>query len=78
MPGTGKATALEVLAARGHRTVDADSGEWSHWVTAPDGSPDRVWREDAMAELLRQLEALTKRDAPVRPGMDRGIATSAS
>ncbi|MEV1171884.1 AAA family ATPase [Nonomuraea sp. NPDC049784] len=166
MSGTGKSTALEVLAARGHRTVDTDTDEWSHWVTAPDGSPDWVWREDAMAALLdghregslfvagcksnqgrfyarfdhvvllsapagvmlariaartnnpfgkrpeereailsdlalvepllratatheidasapldrvvRQLEALTQRVAPVRPGMDRGNATKAS
>ncbi|QFY06770.1 AAA family ATPase [Nonomuraea phyllanthi] len=52
MSGTGKSTALKALAARGHRTVDTDTGEWSHWVTAPDGSPDWVWREDAMAALL--------------------------
>ncbi|MEV0237130.1 hypothetical protein [Nonomuraea sp. NPDC050786] len=114
MSGTGKSTTLRVLAARGHRTVDTDTDEWSHWVTAPDGSPDWVWREDAMTALLdghreavlrdlalvepllratatyeidasapldsvvRQLEALGQRDAPVPPGRDRGIATLAS
>ncbi|MBD2867843.1 AAA family ATPase [Paenibacillus arenilitoris] len=52
MSGTGKTTALEKLAERGHRTVDTDSDEWSHWVRLPDGSDDWVWREDAIKELL--------------------------
>lgn len=52
MSGTGKSTTLRILGARGHRTVDTDYGGWSHWVTQPDGSPDWVWREPAMAELL--------------------------
>jgi hypothetical protein len=52
MSGTGKSAALQLLAGRGHRTVDTDTDEWSHWVTEPDGSPDWVWREDAMTGLL--------------------------
>ncbi|MEU4323989.1 AAA family ATPase [Nonomuraea dietziae] len=52
MSGTGKSTALEVLASRGHRTVDTDDDRWSHWVTLSDGSSDWVWREEAIAELL--------------------------
>ncbi|HTF46440.1 MAG TPA: AAA family ATPase [Pseudonocardia sp.] len=52
MSGTGKSTALRVLAERGHRVVDTDTDEWSHWVTLDDGSSDWVWREDAMADLL--------------------------
>ena len=52
MSGTGKSTALGVLGSRGHRTVDTDTDQWSHWVTAPDGSADWVWREDAVRELL--------------------------
>ncbi|MEV4457156.1 AAA family ATPase [Microbispora sp. NPDC049633] len=52
MSGTGKSTALQILGSRGHRVVDTDYGHWSHWVTLPDGSPDWVWREDAIAELL--------------------------
>ena len=52
MSGTGKSTALRVLAARGHRTVDTDSDRWSRWVTEPDGSADWIWREQAMTELL--------------------------
>ncbi|MEN3534819.1 AAA family ATPase [Microbispora sp. ZYX-F-249] len=52
MSGTGKSTALQILGARGHRVVDTDYGHWSHWVTLPDGSPDWVWREEAMTDLL--------------------------
>ncbi|WBC18167.1 AAA family ATPase [Micromonospora sp. WMMA1998] len=52
MSGTGKSTALRMLAARGHRTVDTDSDRWSRWVTLADGSPDWVWREGAIADLL--------------------------
>jgi dephospho-CoA kinase len=52
MSGTGKSTALQVLGERGHRVVDTDTDEWSHWVTLPDGSTDWVWREDAITELL--------------------------
>ncbi|MFI7210993.1 AAA family ATPase [Micromonospora maritima] len=52
MSGTGKSTALRMLAARGHRTVDTDADRWSRWVTLADGSTDWVWREDAIADLL--------------------------
>lgn len=52
MSGTGKSTALRRLGERGHRVVDTDTDEWSRWVTLPDGSPDWIWREDAMTELL--------------------------
>ncbi|SBT54852.1 AAA family ATPase [Micromonospora narathiwatensis] len=52
MSGTGKSTALQILAARGHRTVDTDTDRWSHWVRLPDGSPDWIWREQAIADLL--------------------------
>ncbi|MEV4626751.1 AAA family ATPase [Micromonospora sp. NPDC049523] len=52
MSGTGKSTVLGVLGARGHRTVDTDTDRWSHWVTQPDGSPDWIWREQAMTDLL--------------------------
>ena len=53
MSGTGKSSALRLLAARGHRTVDTDSDEWSYWVTLPEGSSDWIWREDKMGDLLR-------------------------
>lgn len=52
MSGTGKSTALQKLGERGHRVVDTDSDEWSHWVTLPDGFNDWVWREDVIMELL--------------------------
>ncbi len=52
MSGTGKSTALEMLAARGHRAVDTDTDEWSHWVTLSDGSTDWVWQEPAISDLL--------------------------
>ena len=52
MSGTGKSAALQLLAGRGHRSVDTDTDEWSHWITAPDGSADWVWREPAMNTLL--------------------------
>jgi dephospho-CoA kinase len=52
MSGTGKSAALQVLGERGHRVVDTDTDEWSHWVTLLGGSPDWIWREDAIAALL--------------------------
>ncbi|NRQ33563.1 AAA family ATPase [Nonomuraea sp. NN258] len=52
MSGTGKSTALKLLAARGHHAVDTDTDRWSHWVTLPDGSGDWVWREPAIDALL--------------------------
>jgi len=52
MSGTGKSAALQILGERGHRVVDTDTDHWSHWVTPPDGSPDWIWREDAVAALL--------------------------
>ncbi|MGI5485440.1 AAA family ATPase [Microtetraspora malaysiensis] len=52
LSGTGKSTALQILGSRGHRVVDTDYGQWSHWVTLPDGTSDWVWHEEAMADLL--------------------------
>jgi hypothetical protein len=52
MSGTGKSAALEMLGERGHRVVDTDTDQWSHWVTLADGSGDWIWREDAIAGLL--------------------------
>jgi dephospho-CoA kinase len=52
MSGTGKSAALQALGERGHRVIDTDTDQWSHWVTLPDGSPDWIWREDAIAALL--------------------------
>jgi dephospho-CoA kinase len=52
MSGTGKSMILEILGARGHRTIDTDTDRWSHWVTLPDGSSDWIWRGQAIADLL--------------------------
>lgn len=52
MSGTGKSSALRMLAERGHRVVDTDSDEWCEWETLPNGSTDWVWRKDAITELL--------------------------
>ena len=52
MSGTGKSSALEVLASHGHRVVDADGDAWSHWVLDGAGEDDWIWREDVMARLL--------------------------
>lgn len=49
MSGTGKSTALQLLAERGHRAVDTDTDQWSRW----DGD-DWVWREDSITALLTQ------------------------
>ncbi len=54
MSGTGKSTALATLAERGHRVVDTDTDEWSHWVHLPDGSRDWIWSEEAMTGLLTE------------------------
>ena len=50
--GAGKSSALAGLADLGHRVVDTDTDQWSHWVTDTDGLPDWVWREDAITDLL--------------------------
>ena len=52
MSGTGKSSVLLELARRGHRVVDTDSDTWSQWVTAEDGAPDWIWRENSMLDLL--------------------------
>jgi shikimate kinase len=52
MSGTGKSAAVQVLGQRGHRVVDTDTDQWSHWIRSPDGSMDWIWREDAMTSLL--------------------------
>jgi len=59
MSETGKSSALELLAARGHLTVDTDTDEWSEWVTPPDETPDWVWREAAIDALLARPRART-------------------
>jgi dephospho-CoA kinase len=65
--GSGKSTLAAALAARGYKSVDADTDEWSQWVEyvgdseqfGPPVEPQRdwVWREDRIAELLATLDA---------------------
>lgn len=45
MSGADKSTALQMLSERGHRVVDTDTDEWSHWIRLPDGSTDWMARE---------------------------------
>lgn len=52
MSGTGKSTVIAALSARGYRAIDTDTDEWSEWVIDDTGTPDWVWREDRIAELL--------------------------
>lgn len=63
MSGVGKSTVIAELAERGYKAVDADSDEYSEWVTIsdpgalPGPSPeepgkDWVWREDRIQALL--------------------------
>ncbi|HLJ68516.1 MAG TPA: AAA family ATPase [Chloroflexota bacterium] len=67
MSGTGKSTLIRELTVRGYRAIDADSDEWSEWVTVdsdadpfdPIPGPGSVWRnrdwlwsEDRMRRLL--------------------------
>lgn len=67
MSGTGKSTVIAALAARGYKAVDADSDEYSEWVTVTEdattpGTPveagrDWVWREERIRELLATEDA---------------------
>lgn len=56
MSGTGKSACLELLSSRGYQTVDTDTDEWSIWSKQPDGSPDWIWREDAITSLLDEYQ----------------------
>ena len=52
MSGTGKSACMEALRTRGYHAVDTDTDEWSVWATQSDGSPDWIWREEAIDALL--------------------------
>lgn len=56
MSGTGKSACLGILSSRGYHTVDTDTDEWSVWTMQSDGSPDWIWREDAIHALLHNYE----------------------
>lgn len=57
MSGTGKSSALEALARRGHRVVETDVDGWSEWVDGEDAG--WFWREDRMTELLASASERT-------------------
>ncbi|MFN8472156.1 MAG: AAA family ATPase [Anaerolineae bacterium] len=67
MSGTGKATVIRELAARGYKAVDADCDEFPEWVEVsadPDDvsspvEPDRdwAWQEDRIQALLSTEDA---------------------
>lgn len=50
MSGTGKSSALQELARRGHRVVDTDDGDWI------EGESEPLWREDRIDRLLDEHE----------------------
>lgn len=56
MSGTGKSACLKILNSRGYCSVDTDTDEWSIWVRQSDGSPDWIWREEAIDALLDSYE----------------------
>jgi dephospho-CoA kinase len=51
MSGTGKSSALTLLARRGHQTVDTDEPGWIIQSETPDG-PEPLWDIDRVAALL--------------------------
>ncbi len=51
MSGTGKSSALELLARRGHQTVDTDEPGWIIQGQTPDG-PEPLWDLDRVGALL--------------------------
>jgi dephospho-CoA kinase len=54
MTGTGKSSALNELARRGHRVVDTDYGGWSEHVPCSEWPGwEQLWREDRIDALLR-------------------------
>jgi dephospho-CoA kinase len=56
MSGTGKSACLEILNSRGYNSVDTDTDEWSVWTIQSDGSPDWIWREEAIDAMLDRYE----------------------
>jgi dephospho-CoA kinase len=56
MSGTGKSACSAILNSRGYFSVDTDIDDWSMWATQSDGSPDWIWREEAIDSLLDTYE----------------------
>ena len=82
MSGAGKSSLLDELAARGHRTVDTDYGDYFHTV---DG--ERLWREDRISALLDSapeklpgilfVQGTTRNQVRFYPRFDRIVLLSA-
>ena len=82
MSGAGKSSLLDELAARGHRTVDTDYGDYFHTV---DG--ERRWREDRISALLDSapdelpgvlfVQGTTRNQVLFYPRFDRIVLLSA-
>ena len=82
MSGAGKSSLLDELAARGHRTVDTDYGDYFHTV---DG--ERLWREDRISALLSSahdelpgvlfVQGTTRNQALFYPRFDHIVLLSA-
>ena len=53
MSGAGKSTILAELDRRGHRVVDTDYDGWSVEEPEAGGGFRQLWREDRIAQLLR-------------------------
>lgn len=56
MSGTGKSSALAVLARHGHQTVDTDKPGWIMQSQTPDG-PEPLWDLDRVGALLDRHRA---------------------
>ena len=52
MSATGKSAVLTELAARGHKTVDTDDGDWTERV-----GDEWLWNEDRLGHLLSTDDA---------------------
>jgi dephospho-CoA kinase len=56
MSGTGKSSALSLLAERGYRTFDTDCDGLTVEVRSASGT-ERLWREDRIQEILSATDA---------------------
>lgn len=79
MSGTGKSSLLGELAARGHRTVDTDYGDYHATV---DG--EWLWREDRIDALLSEegsgllfVQGTTRNQVKFYPRFDHIVLLSA-
>ena len=74
MSGTGKSTAVGMLGARGHRTVDTDSDEWSHWGEAA----GRVGRLDMARRRHGRATSRARSRQPLRSRLQEETRASST